>query len=415
MNENKSDSIQRSFPELQNHPQWSAASFILQTLQKKGFEALLAGGAVRDLLIHRQPGDLDIATSALPDQVEKLFPQTVAVGKAFGVIRVIQEGHSIEVATYRHDLEYRDGRRPEGVVFTNRVEDAKRRDFTINALFYDPFKGIVYDDVRGQEDLSRKLLRCVGESSLRFKEDELRRLRLVRFVSQLGFQIESETRKALEKGLEGLAQVSRERVTEEIGKMWGGNFLREAFPIWLESGMAKQVDAAWEQPPFQWGPALEKIARQNSAEKWTHYFSFFFKEENLRTHFKLYRLPKEIEKFVESVWKNYQAIPDFHKLSRGEQKYQMAQVGFSLGLEYWIAHHASDEKLLNLLKEAQSQSPLPPPLVRAEHIQGQFQGAELGRVLKALYRQQLEEDWANLSQALDWLKENHSVAQNKSS
>src|SRR5687768_3977877 len=120
-----------------SHPDWPAVFTIIKTLQDNGFEALLAGGAVRDALMGLTPGDLDVATKAEPDQVEKLFPQTVAVGKAFGVIRVIANGKSIEVATYRLDQNYKDGRRPEAVVFTSRIEDAKRRDFTINALYYD--------------------------------------------------------------------------------------------------------------------------------------------------------------------------------------------------------------------------------------------------------------------------------------
>ncbi|MES2964533.1 MAG: CCA tRNA nucleotidyltransferase, partial [Bdellovibrionota bacterium] len=148
-----------------------------RTLRSAGFTALLAGGCVRDMLMSREPNDFDVATDATPDQVETLFPRAVAVGKAFGVIVLPQDGFDIEVATFREDLEYKDGRRPEGVKFSSPELDAKRRDFTVNALFLEPESGKISDFVGGQNDLTARILRTVGEPDRRFTEDKLRLLR----------------------------------------------------------------------------------------------------------------------------------------------------------------------------------------------------------------------------------------------
>lgn len=396
---------------MKNHEQWNAAQRVLKKLQDQGFEALLAGGAVRDLLLGHAIGDLDVASSATPDQVESLFQgQTVAVGKAFGVIRVNFQGHSIEVATYRKDLDYQDGRRPEAVVFTNRVEDAKRRDFTVNALFYDPFSQSLYDDMNGKKDLENKILKCVGLAHERFREDELRRLRLVRFVSQLGFKIEEKTLLSLGQEVEGLKKISRERITEEIGKMWKGPHLAEAFKIFYESGLATQVDPAWERSSSYATEDIWSVSRHSKAQAWAHYFSFFFEEKSLKDdHFKLYRLARDIEKFIEAVHQAYHSIPQFLKSSFGQQRLQASRESFLLGFRYYIIKKAEaheKEKLWPVLENFEKQAALPEPLVRAQHIQDRFHGAELGRMLKKLYIEQLDQNWTNLTQAMAWLGKN---------
>ncbi len=412
VSENKSFSFKIEFPELKTHSQWASADYVLKKLQANGHEALIAGGAVRDLLMGRVPGDLDIASSAKPDEVEKLFlQQTVAVGKAFGVIRVIHLGQSIEVATYRQDLEYLDGRRPEGVVFTNRQEDAKRRDFTINAMFYDPQTSMLYDDVDGKKDIQNKILKCVGEASKRFKEDELRRLRLVRLVSQIGFQVDSETRKELEVKIEGIQKVSKERITEEVGKMWQGPYLPEAFKLWCESGMAAQVDPAWERGSTLNAGGIWKKPRDEKQKAWAHYFSFFLEETSLKNQFKLYKLPKDLEKFLEGVHQAYHSIPQFLKARKGEQRFQAAQPSFLLGFEYYIAKKVTGtetQKLTLILEQFKAADPLPEPLIKALQIQDQFQGPALGYQLKRLYLEQLDQNWKTSEQALAWLKQNPS-------
>jgi len=196
---------------------------ILETLHTAGHEAYVVGGAVRDLWLGLQPKDFDVVSGATPDEVEKLFTRTEGVGRQFGIMIVITDAGPVEVARFRADAEYKDGRHPTGVVFSSPEEDAKRRDFTINGLFYDPKKGEVIDYVEGIQDLEAKLIRCVGDPEVRFQEDSLRMLRAVRFHSQLaarGFSLDSELVQSVQKLAPRLALVSRERVTQEIEKIF---------------------------------------------------------------------------------------------------------------------------------------------------------------------------------------------------
>ncbi len=199
-----------------------SAAGIVRKLRAAGYEAYFVGGCVRDLVLKRKPHDFDIASSATPDQVEKLFPKTIAVGKAFGVIVVREANESFEVATFREDLEYKDGRRPEGVKFSTAKADALRRDFTVNGLFYDPVSGKVMDWVGGQADARRKLIRTIGKPLDRFKEDKLRMLRAVRFATNLGFKIDPATLKAIQKMKKEIRVVSAERVRDELVKLFTG-------------------------------------------------------------------------------------------------------------------------------------------------------------------------------------------------
>lgn len=195
---------------------------IVRAIRAAGHEAYCVGGCVRDLVLGRKPYDFDIATSATPDQVEKLFPRTIAVGKAFGVIVVREENESFEVATFREDLEYKDGRRPEGVKFSTAKADALRRDFTVNGLFYDPVSKKVLDWVGGQTDAHKKIIRTIGKPLDRFKEDKLRMLRAVRFAANLGFKIEPATLRAIQKMRKEIKVVSAERVRDELVKLFTG-------------------------------------------------------------------------------------------------------------------------------------------------------------------------------------------------
>jgi poly(A) polymerase len=192
---------------------------VLQALRQAGFVAYFAGGCVRDLLMGRQAKDYDVATDAAPQQVRGLFKNTQAVGAAFGVILVRQARSTIEVATFRTDLEYRDGRRPEGVKFATAEEDANRRDFTINGLFLDPVENRIIDFVGGQADLQARRLRAIGNADRRFAEDHLRLLRAVRFASRLDFEIEAATAEAITTHATELKRISPERIAEELRKM----------------------------------------------------------------------------------------------------------------------------------------------------------------------------------------------------
>lgn len=201
-------------------PARSFATDLVKTLQNAGHIAYFAGGWVRDLLLNYPCDDIDIATSASVNEVQQLFAKTIPVGIAFGIVIVVIEGHSFEVATFRKDRGYSDGRRPLGVDPADPVEDAKRRDFTINGMFYDPVKEELHDFVGGQEDLKKGIIRAIGDPHERFLEDRLRMMRAVRYSTRFGFPIEKKTEQAiLAHASSFLPAVAMERVWQEFKKM----------------------------------------------------------------------------------------------------------------------------------------------------------------------------------------------------
>jgi poly(A) polymerase len=200
------------------HPQ---AESIVRQLVQAGHVAVYAGGCVRDALLERPYPDVDIATSATPDQVQALFPKASdPQGKAFGVIRLRVDEHVFEIATFRVDGPYLDGRRPSSVTFTTAKEDARRRDFTVNGMFFDPLKNEVLDYVQGRTDLAAKTIRAIGDPVARFTEDRLRLFRALRFAVQLGFEIEPSTWKALVSLAPDSKVISPERVRDELVKIF---------------------------------------------------------------------------------------------------------------------------------------------------------------------------------------------------
>src|SRR6266566_955510 len=192
-----------------------SATEIVRELRSRGHEAYLVGGCVRDMVMAIEPADYDIATSARPEEIVEIFPRTESIGAQFGVILVIYRGHPFEVATFRSDEAYVDGRRPTGVVFTDAKQDVLRRDFTINGLLYDPLSKEVIDYVDGQADIRAKLVRAIGDPRARFEEDKLRILRAVRFGARLGYEIEAETWKAACAMAGKIHQVSSARIRDE--------------------------------------------------------------------------------------------------------------------------------------------------------------------------------------------------------
>src|SRR3954470_14577492 len=196
---------------------------VSRKLREAGFDALWAGGCVRDELLGLTPKDYDVATSATPDQIRDLFGhrRTLAIGASFGVITVLgpRDAGQIEVATFRTDAAYSDGRHPDSVTFTTAEHDAERRDFTINGLFFDPLAEKVVDYVGGQQDLKAHILRAIGNPRLRLSEDKLRMLRAVRFAATFNFSIESDTLLAIQEMAPQINTVSAERVGSEIRRM----------------------------------------------------------------------------------------------------------------------------------------------------------------------------------------------------
>jgi poly(A) polymerase len=218
------------------------ANSICKTLRDAGHQALLAGGCVRDLLLGREPVDYDVATDATPDQVMQLFSDSVAVGAQFGVIQVWHEDRKVEVATFRADTSYSDGRHPDGVIYTQSPrEDVQRRDFTINGLLMRPETGEVLDFVGGQEDLRAGVIRAIGEPDRRFSEDQLRLMRAVRFAARFHFAIESETSAAIWRHANKIRSVSAERLRDELTKILTEGSARRGFELLDGTGLLVEV------------------------------------------------------------------------------------------------------------------------------------------------------------------------------
>lgn len=220
---------------------------IVHRLRQKGHEAYLVGGCVRDMVMQLEPADYDIATSAIPDEIMKIFPHTQPVGVRFGVVLVIHRGHPFEVATFRSDDSYADGRRPTSVTFTDVRTDVLRRDFTINGLLYDPAEKRVIDYVEGQRDIENRVVRAIGDPARRFEEDKLRLLRAIRFGARLGYSIEPETWSAVCKMAPAIRQVSAERIREELFRILTEGRPALGFRLLDESGLLKAVlpELAW--------------------------------------------------------------------------------------------------------------------------------------------------------------------------
>jgi tRNA nucleotidyltransferase/poly(A) polymerase len=214
---------------------------ILRTLYAAGHEAWLVGGCVRDELRGAVPKDFDIATDARPEQVEAIFPKTIGVGKSFGVMLVLEGGEQFEVATFRAESGYTDGRRPDSVTFGDAEADALRRDFTINGLFLNPVTNELRDWVGGEADLKAGVLRTIGDPAERFGEDHLRLLRAVRFAAQLDFQIEPATFAAVQQHAENINRVSAERIRDELLKLFRPPHAARGLDLLRDSGLLAHV------------------------------------------------------------------------------------------------------------------------------------------------------------------------------
>lgn len=214
---------------------------IVKRLQSKGFVAYFAGGCVRDMILSREPKDFDIATSAEPSQVKSLFKRTISIGEKYGTIIVIASGLNFEVTTFRVESGYSDNRRPDNVKFTSAEEDAKRRDFTINAMFFDPVKNALIDFVGGEKDARKNIIRFVGNARERIEEDHLRLLRAVRFKVTLGFQYSSETYDAIKENSHLISSVARERIRDELNIIFSSSKRHIGLVELSESGICNVV------------------------------------------------------------------------------------------------------------------------------------------------------------------------------
>ncbi len=222
---------------LANSSARESAVFILKRLRREGYEAYLAGGCVRDMLLKKEPQDYDIATAARPEDIQRIFPDTLPVGAQFGVILVLIDGTPFEVASFRHDGPYLDGRHPSHVRYGSLEEDVRRRDFTINGMIYDPIDDRVIDLVDGQNDLERRVIRAIGNPQARFEEDRLRMIRALRFAAGLKFAIDPATFEAIRQSATAVTQVSWERIGDEVTRILTEGGARRGFELLDESGL----------------------------------------------------------------------------------------------------------------------------------------------------------------------------------
>ncbi len=213
----------------------------MERLRRQGHEAFFAGGWVRDHLLQRKAKDIDIATDAHPDEVLRLFPNSIAIGASFGVVQVKVYGHAYEVATFRKEGPYLDGRHPSEVAFASPEQDALRRDFTINGLFFDPIAERLIDYVHGRSDLQRRVIRTIGDPGARFEEDKLRMLRALRFACSLDFEIEAPTWEMIRRLAPKILQVSWERIRDEVVKMLTGTAPGRALDLLQRSGLLAEI------------------------------------------------------------------------------------------------------------------------------------------------------------------------------
>ena len=424
---------------------------LLRRLQEAGHEAYLVGGCVRDELRGMAPQDYDMATSARPEEVEALFPQTHAVGKSFGVILVVEHGHTFEVATFRAESDYTDGRRPNTVTFSDAQTDASRRDFTVNGLFMDPLSDTVHDWVGGQEDLEKRRLRTIGHPTERFNEDHLRLLRAVRLAAQLDFEIDPATFAAVRDMADHITRVSAERIRDELLKLFRPPYAARGLDLLHESGLLAQVlpellpTVTCEQSP-DYHPEgtvydhirlmLSKLPAEASVElPWTALLHDIAKPvtqsecEEGRIHFyghekigadmaqqilQRLRFPNvEIEAIVQTV-RYHMQFKDAPKMRKATLRRMLMRPTFELELEQHRLDCLGSHGLMDIydfIREEQTVLQEKPlllePLISGRDLieLGIEPGPALGQLLDAVRDQQLAETFSTREEALAWAKE----------
>jgi tRNA nucleotidyltransferase/poly(A) polymerase len=438
------------------------ASGIVKRLQDAGFAAFWVGGCVRDFLLGREPKDFDIATDAKPAKVEKLFPKTIPVGKKFGVIIVVEGDQQFEVATFRAEAEYRDGRRPERVVFANAEADAMRRDFTVNGLFYDPVTDKIHDWVGGERDLRRKVIRTIGEPAERFGEDHLRMLRAVRFAARLNFEIDPPTFAAIQALAPKIKMISAERVRDELLKLFGApaeeaagapgySSAARGWVLFRDSGLLEQIlpelsaTVACEQSPDfhpegsvfnHIGLMLEKLsAHSNELLPWTvllhdvakpvtatrdaatgriHFYGHETvgaeMAENILQRLKFPR--KQTDEIVTCV-RNHMQFKDVKHMRKATLRRLLLRETFPLELELHrldCLGSSGDLEHYDFLREQaealKHQPELLPPLLTGDDLLalGIPPGKKIGELLHELRDRQLAEELRTPEQARAWVK-----------
>lgn len=395
---------------MHEHPQ---ARFIVEKLRKEGFTAYYAGGWVRDFLLQRESDDIDIATDASPETIQKLFSHTVPIGLAFGIILVIIEGHQYEVATFRQDIGYEDGRRPSKVAFSNAEQDAHRRDFTVNGMFFDPLKEEVLDFVGGKADLKAKLIRAIGDPHERIREDRLRMIRAARLACRFHFAIDPATEKAIRAhAAELFPAVAIERVVQELTKGLAFGTLGPMLEILHEFGLLQTIF-----------PKLQGTS-QDEIKKRTRSFKHFPKEApliayllELFPHFSLSEA-LELNQHLKLSRADMQFTGYFFKMKSGASEladwaHLYANPLSSLCLNILASHIEEKEKFLHihreriqLLKPAIERIQTNQPLVTSQDLLnlGIPPGKQMGIFLKQAERISINENIQDKTVILHKLK-----------
>ena len=429
----------------------AVASGIVERLQQAGFAAFWVGGCVRDFLLGREPQDFDIATDAKPEQVEKLFKKTIPVGKKFGVMIVVEGGHQFQVATFRAETDYQDGRRPEKIVFANAEADALRRDFTVNGLFYDPLTEKIHDWVGGENDLRAKNIRTIGKPEERFGEDHLRLLRAVRFAAQLNFEIEPKTFAAVKSLAPKINLISAERVRDELLKLFRPPHAARGLVLLRDSGLLPFVlpelaaTISCEQSPdyhpegsvfnhirlmleklppgadelLPWAALLHDIAKPVTAERdaETGAIHFYGHEkvgaEMARGILNRLRFPKrQIDEIAACVLHHMQ-FKDVKQMRKSTLRRLLLRETFLLELELHkldcLGSHGDLELydfLVEQAEELKKQPAIRPPLLTGNDLiaLGMKPGKELGAMLHEIREKQLQDELKTPRQAKVWVK-----------
>ncbi len=393
------------------------ALWVVRRLRDAGHQALFAGGCVRDMLLGRPCTDYDVATDATPRQVKRLFGHVLLVGAKFGVAMVIRRRRRIEVATFRSDLSYSDGRRPDGVRFATPAEDARRRDFTINGMFYDPVAEEVIDYVGGREDLDRRLLRTIGSPDERFAEDYLRMVRAARFAVKLGFAIDPPTAEAARRHAARIAEISGERVFDELGKMLADDSAADALRRLDELGLARHLLAELFDPRDLWHAAVARVEAVADA-----------RDLALALAALLCDLPKRAISRIIRRWGGANRLRDAVTWLAGARdawrelgRMSLARFRRLAGSEHfdrlralWLVRcrlagedaEALVRAVSDRLAEIPGGVPLPDPLLTGEDLlaRGIEPGPRLGELLGAAYDAQLNLRLTTREEALAWLE-----------
>lgn len=424
---------------------------IIRRLVDAGYEAYLVGGCVRDELRGAAPQDFDIATSATPDEVEKLFKKTIGVGKQFGLMLVAEGGYQYEVATFRTDAGYSDGRRPTAVTFGTAQVDAERRDFTVNGLFLNPLTGTLHDWVGGQGDLEARRLRTIGDPAERFGEDHLRLLRAVRFAAQLDFEIEKKTFAAVQDNSEKIQIVSPERVRDELLKLFRPPHAARGLDLLRDSGLLANIlpellptfdcDQSPEYHPegsvynhirlglenlsvdapasLPWTILLHDIAKPVTASIGGDGRIHFYAHERIGTDMALkilerLRFPRKQIDEISFTIRHHMQFKDAPKMRKATLRRLLLRPTFELELEQHridcLSSHGQLDIHSFLKAEQRSIADHPTlilPLVGGEDLidLGVAQGPALGELLEAIRDKQLAEEISTREEALAWVKE----------